>query len=42
MSGEAQRWVDERSGQPSAVPRVCTEEQINPRDRREEEVIRFE
>ena len=36
MGGESRRWVGERSGQPSAVPRVYAEEQINPRDPREE------
>jgi len=29
-------WVEQRGRQPSAVPRVYAEEQINPRDRTEE------
>ena len=29
MSGETQRWVGERSWQPSVVPRVYAEEQTN-------------
>ena len=36
MSGKTLRWVGGRSGQPAAVPRVYAEEQIIPRDLREE------